>query len=385
MITEPSWKKFIIEDYAALKGKRVIVRLDLNLPMADGVLTDTSRADVLIPFLKQLSFAGAKMILMSHFGEKGESIEPVARYMKEHLSFIEFVPTLDLAELERKSLTLADGEAMLLENVRLWNGETENVPSLGRSFAALGDIYINNAFSVSHREHASVVGIPKTLLSYFGPTFARELEHLTPALAPEKPALMIIGGAKIKTKLSLIQRYLDQGVRVFVGGAMVHDIWKAKGTSIGQSLSDGTVQLGERFLNHPMLILPLDVILEKEGKAVPFYSIPTDGSVVDCGPDTVALIKKEISSAKTVILNGPLGLYEKGWRAGTEQVLAALAHADTTSYVGGGDTVAVAHSLRLLHNFSFVSIGGGAMIDFLANGTLPGIHAVTESKTAGYR
>lgn len=381
---ELNWRDHVITDYSSLKGKRVIVRLDLNLPMQDGKLTDTSRADVVVPFLKQLSFAGIKLILMSHFGEKGESLVSVANYMKTHLSFVRFEPSLDFNELERKARELSDGEAILLENVRMWKGEEENLPSLGRSFAALGDIYINNAFSVSHREHASVVGIPKNILSYFGPTFARELEHLTPALTPAKPALMIIGGAKIKTKLSLIERYLDQGVRVFVGGAMTHDIWKAKGVKIGQSFFDGSIQLSERFLNHPMLLLPLDVVLDN-GESAPYYSIPPQSSVVDCGPNTIALLKNEIASAKTVILNGPLGLYEKGWRHGTEGVLVYLAHAEIKSYIGGGDTVALAHTLHLLHDFDFVSLGGGAMLDFLANGTLPGIHAVTESKTAGYR
>lgn len=381
---EQNWREHVIEDYAVLKGKRVVVRLDLNLPTVDGKITDTSRADVVIPFLKQLSFAGTKLVLLSHFGQKGESIRPVADYLKQRLSFIEFVPTLDFGELGEKVATLAEGGAIMLENVRLWNGEEDNLPSLGRSFASLGDIYINNAFSVSHREHASVVGIPHTLLSYFGPTFVRELEHLTAALTPEKPAFMIIGGAKIKTKITLIQRYLDQGVRVFVGGAMAHDIWKAKGIHIGQSFSDGTVSLSERLINHPMLLLPHDVVLES-GETVPFYSIPENGMVVDCGEETISLIKKEIGLAKTVIINGPLGLYEKGWRHGTEQALAALAHAGAMSYIGGGDTVAVAHSLHLLHDFGFVSLGGGAMLDFLANGTLPGIHAVTESKTAGYK
>jgi 3-phosphoglycerate kinase len=384
MDMKTNWKEYGIADYSSLKGKRVIVRLDLNLPVSDGKLTDTSRADVVLPFLKQLSFAGAKMVLMSHFGEKGESLEPVARYMHEHLPFISFYPSRDLGEIETRTKEISEGDAILLENVRLWKGEEEDLPSLGRAFAALGDVYINNAFSVSHRKHASVVGIPKTLLSYFGPTFMRELEHLAPALAPAKPALMIIGGAKIKTKLSLIERYLDQGVRVFVGGAMVHDIWKARGVRIGESFSDETVSLSERFFNHPLLVLPLDVVLAN-GEAVPFYSIPSDGMIVDCGPDTVALLKKEIASARTVIMNGPLGLYEKGWLHGTEQALTTLAHADATSYIGGGDTVAVAHSLHLLRHFDFVSLGGGAMLDFLANATLPGIHAVTESKTAGYR
>ncbi len=374
----------MIEDYSSLKGKRVIVRLDWNLPVTDGVVSDTSRADVTFEFLKKLSFAGVKMILMTHFGEKGESIEPILSYIKMHVPFITYTPSLSFDELEQASRDIKEGEAILLENVRMWKGETDNLPSLGRSFAALGDVYINNAFSVSHREHASVVGIPKNLLSYLGPLFVRELEHLTHALAPQKPALLIIGGAKIKTKLSLIERYLDQGVHVFVGGAMVHDIWKARGVEIGNSLFDGTTILTEKFLTHPFLMTPIDVVLES-GETVPFYCIPHDGKVVDCGKDTVEMVSKTIAEAKTIIANGPLGLYEKGNLFGTEQVLTKIGTSNATTYIGGGDTVSVAHSLHLLRTFDFVSLGGGAMLDFLASGTLPGIHAVTESKQTGYR
>lgn len=374
----------MIEDYSSLKGKRVIVRLDWNLPVTDGVVSDTSRADVTFEFLKKLSFAGVKMVLMTHFGEKGESIEPILSYIKMHVPFITYTPSLDFGELEQASRDTKEGEAILLENVRMWKGETDNLPSLGRSFAALGDIYINNAFSVSHREHASVVGIPKNLLSYLGPLFVRELEHLTHALTPQKPALLIIGGAKIKTKLSLIERYLDQGVHVFVGGAMVHDIWKARGVEIGNSLFDGTTVLAEKFLSHPFLMTPIDAVLES-GETVPFYCIPHDGKVVDCGKDTIEMVSKTIAEAKTIIANGPLGLYEKGWLTGTEQVLTKIGTSNATTYIGGGDTVSVAHSLHLLRTFDFVSLGGGAMLDFLASGTLPGIHAVTESKQTGYR
>lgn len=374
----------MIEDYSSLKGKRVIVRLDWNLPVTDGVVSDTSRADVTFEFLKKLSFAGVKMVLMTHFGEKGESIEPILSYIKMHVPFITYTPSLSFDELEQASRDIKEGEAILLENVRMWRGETDNLPSLGRSFAALGDVYINNAFSVSHREHASVVGIPKNLLSYLGPLFVRELEHLTHALHPQKPALLIIGGAKIKTKLSLIERYLDQGVHVFVGGAMVHDIWKARGVEIGTSLFDGTTVLAEKLLCHPFLMTPIDVVLEN-GETVPFYCIPHDGKVVDCGKDTVEMISKTIDEAKTIIANGPLGLYEKGNLFGTEQVLTKIGASNATTYIGGGDTVSVAHSLHLLRTFDFVSLGGGAMLDFLASGTLPGIHAVTESKQTGYR
>ena len=381
---EKNWREHLIEDYSSLKGKRVIVRLDWNLPVTDGVVSDTSRADVTFEFLKKLSFAGVKMVLMTHFGEKGESIEPILSYIKMHVPFITYTPSLSFDELEQASRDIKEGEAILLENVRMWRGETDNLPSLGRSFAALGDVYINNAFSVSHREHASVVGIPKNLLSYLGPLFVRELEHLTHALHPQKPALLIIGGAKIKTKLSLIERYLDQGVHVFVGGAMVHDIWKARGVEIGTSLFDGTTVLAEKLLCHPFLMTPIDVVLEN-GETVPFYCIPHDGKVVDCGKDTVEMISKTIAEAKTIIANGPLGLYEKGNLFGTEQVLTKIGASNATTYIGGGDTVSVAHSLHLLRTFDFVSLGGGAMLDFLASGTLPGIHAVTESKQTGYR
>lgn len=382
---EINWREHLIEDYSSLKGKRVIIRLDWNMPVSEsGELTDTSRADVTFDFLKRLSFAGAKMILMTHYGQKQESLEPILPYITQHAPFVTFVPSLDFNELQNKTQEMKEGEAILLENVRLWNGEEDNLPSLGRAFASLGDVYINNAFSVSHREHASVVGIPQHILSYLGPLFVRELEHLTRALHPDKPALLIIGGAKIKTKLALIESYLDKGVHVFVGGAMVHDIWKAKGVEIGQSLHDGTIKLSERFLKHPLLLTPLDVTLET-GEIVTRANIPPSARVVDCGSQTIDMVAKIIDTSKTVIANGPLGLYEKGWLKGTEQILTHLSQAQATSYIGGGDTVAVAHSLHLLKKFDFVSLGGGAMLDFLSSGTLAGIYAVTESRKTGYR
>lgn len=382
---ESTWKEHLLEDYASLKGKRVLVRLDWNMPVAqDGSISDTSRADVTFDFLKKLSFAGARMILMTHYGEKGESLSPMIPYIKQHVPFTTFTPSLDFTELTENVNKLQEGEALLLENVRLFPGEEDNLPSLSRSFAALGDLYINNAFSVSHREHASVVGIPKYVLSYMGPLFVRELEHLTKALKPEKPALLVIGGAKIKTKLKLIESYLDKGVSVFVGGAMVHDIWKAKGIQIGNSLFDGSTQLSETFLHHPLLLTPIDVVLEN-GQTVAFSAIPHDGKVVDCGVGTITNLAKIISDSKTVIANGPLGLYEKGWLKGTESLLGVMSASSAETIIGGGDTVAVAHTLKLLKSFSFVSLGGGAMLEYLASGTLPGVHAVTESKRAGYR
>ncbi len=373
------WRDHVLTKTEDLRGKRVLVRVDWNLPITDGTPTDTSRFDVTVPFLQELAFAGAKIIIMTHFGEKGESLSPVARYASKKLAFLKFTPSLDMIELERESKNVVDGEAILLENVRLFEGETDNLPALARLYANLGDIFINNAFSVSHRKHASVVGVAELMLSYIGPTFARELENLTHALTPEKPALLIVGGAKISTKLALIERYLEEGVRVFVGGAMVHNIWKSRGIEIGHSLYDPSYELPETFYNHPLLLTPIDVVLDS-GETVPYSSIPADKMVMDCGKETVALVRKTLSESKTVIANGPLGLYEKGFITGSEGVLHAVAEAGIPSYIGGGDTVSVAHTLKLLEKFTFVSLGGGAMLDFLGSGTLVGLDAVTKSQ-----
>jgi phosphoglycerate kinase len=373
-----TWREHIAPDLRTLRGKRVLVRVDWNVPVNDyNEIVDLSRYNVTVPFLKHLSTSGAKIIIMSHFGEKGASLLPVATHATKDLSFITFVPSLDLGELESTSRNMKEGEAILLENVRLFPGETENLSSLTRSFSQLGDVFINDAFSVAHREHASVIGVAGNMLSYFGPTFVRELEHLEKALVPKTPALFIVGGAKISTKLALIKQYLDKGVKVFVGGAMVHNIWKEKGLEIGQSLYDPSYKLSETFINHPLLITPKDVVLST-GVTVASTAIPKDGVVVDCGKETVATLTSIMALSNTVIANGPLGLYEKGWLGGSEHILTNLANSTASSYIGGGDTVTVAHSLHLLEKFTFVSLGGGAMLDYLASGTLPGIDAVTK-------
>ena len=371
------WREHVAPDLRTLAGKRVIVRLDWNMPVSGREVSDTSRFDVTVPFLERLSHAGARIILLSHIGEKGESLSVVASHAIKRLPFITFNPSLNFEDLTSASRALKNGEALLLENVRLFPGETENLSTLIDSFASLGEVFINNAFSVAHRKHASVVGLPDKMLSYFGPTFTHELEHLTKALTPAKPALLIVGGAKIATKLDLIKQYLEQGVKVFVGGAMVHNIWKERGLEIGQSLYDPNYQLAPSFTNNPLLLTPIDVVLA-DGSTVKVNAIPKDGVVVDCGPETVIMVNKIIEVSNTVIANGPLGLYEKGWLHGSEKILTFLSSAPVSSYIGGGDTVSVAHSLGLLEKFTFVSLGGGAMLDFLSSGTLPGIDAVTK-------
>lgn len=373
-----NWREHTLPDLRTLKGKRVIIRVDWNLPLDEkGEIADFSRYNVTVPFLKHLSSSGVKMIIISHFGEKGESLSKVAEHATKDLNFIKFTPSFSFEELGMLSRGLEEGEAILLENIRLFEGETDNSPSLTQSLSTLGDIFINDAFSVSHREHASVVGLGSAMFSYFGPTFTRELEHLEEALNPKAPALFVIGGAKISTKINLIKTYLDKGVKVFVGGAMVHNIWKERGLEIGKSLYDANYKLPESLINHPLLLTPVDVVLH-DGKVVPIDRIPTDGIVVDCGNETVSMLNQVMTLSNTVIVNGPLGLYEKGWLHGTEQILTKLSSSTAKSYIGGGDTVTVAHKLNLLNSFTFISLGGGAMLDYLASGTLPGINAVTK-------
>jgi phosphoglycerate kinase len=191
-----AWKDHCAPDLRTLKGKRVIVRVDWNVPVNNGTVTDASRIEVSVPFLQHLASAGAKIVILSHFGEKGESLETVAKYVVQKMPFITFMPSFDSAALEQASRENKEGSAILLENVRLFKGETDNDPVLADAFALLGDIFINDAFSVAHRTHASVVGLAERRLSYFGPTFERELENLTNALEPVQPALMLVGGAK---------------------------------------------------------------------------------------------------------------------------------------------------------------------------------------------
>lgn len=377
MIVDMRWKDHVMPDIHTFNNEQVIVRVDWNMPITDGIISDTSRFDVTVPFLEDLSFVGAKIIILTHFGEKGESLKLIADHVTKSLPFISFTPSQDFDELSLQARNLERGSGILLENVRMFPGEIENLPSLAKKYVTLGEVFINDAFSVSHRNHASVVGIAHQTLSYFGPTFTRELENLSKALVPTKPALLIVGGAKISTKMTLIEQYLNQGVSVFVGGAMVHNIWKTRGLEIGKSLYGPNYELTDSFVNHPLLMTPKDVVLSN-GKTVPFTKIPVDEIVVDCGNETVLQLEETILASKTVIMNGPLGLYEKGWLHGSEQILTKLAHSGVISYVGGGDTVSIAHTLHLLNNFTFVSLGGGAMLDFLASGTLPGIDAVTK-------
>lgn len=366
-----------ISNYSALNGKRVLIRLDLNVPIdANGKILNTNRINSTMETLKLLSTNGAKTIIISHLGENKQSLSIVAEYMSAMIPFFNFENALDENIIKNRVDNLTNGDILLLENVRMFDGEVENTKEFSIFLASLGDIYINNAFSVSHRKHASVVGVAEYLLSYFGPLFEKEVNNLSKVLKPKHPSLLILGGAKISTKLPLIKHYLDLNVFVFVGGAMVHNIFLAKGYKIGDSLFDKEYDVPDSVLNHPNLIMPTDVITD-DGEIYELDNIPSDKKIVDCGKKTIENLQKRISSMNTVIMNGPVGLYEEGFKYGTEMLLTTISsQKNVFSVVGGGDTVTVLDSMPEKLDFNFISLGGGAMLDFLANGTLPGIEAV---------
>ncbi len=373
-----SWRHHIAPPASALAHKRVLIRVDFNVPVIHGRVVDDLRIQAVTPYIKELSSHGAKVIILSHFGEHGESIEPVARTLQTNVPNVTFIQSTSFDEIHTRVASMSAGECVLLENVRMFPGEEDCIPSLSRSFASLGDVFINDAFSVSHRDHASVTGIPRVMLSYFGPTFITELEHLAPALTPTKPALLIIGGSKISTKLSLVEKYLYQGVSVFVGGAMVHTILRQRGLEIGDSFYEDKQPVPESLLSHPNLLTPEDVVLAT-GETVSVRDVPPHGVIVDCGKDTIAMLQEKITFSSTIIMNGPVGLYEKGWLYGTEHTLLALKEKKSgTVIIGGGDTLEVADHMEGLGRIGYMSLGGGAMLAYLANGTLPGIDAVTE-------
>ncbi len=360
--------------------KHIVIRVDVNASVDEnGAPTDTTRIDAALSVLGELSHRFAKIVVLAHFGEKGESLASIAAFMQARLSNFSFLAGTNREEIIKRASALEDGEILLLENVRLFEGETENEDGLARFFASLGEVYINDAFPVSHRAHASVVGVTKHVQSFFGPSMKREITNLSKALAPEFPCLLILGGAKLSTKLPLIEVYLKKGCFVYVGGAMVHNIIKAKGYEIGQSLYDKDYTVSEYVLTHEKLLIPTDVVLDDK-TVTGVKSVPKTKKIYDCGPKTLATLKEVVSKCHTVIMNGPVGYYEGGFDHGTKMILSLMQKgASLTSILGGGDTLTVYNSMSPKPSVSFVSLGGGAMLDFLKDGTLPGLEAVRQS------
>lgn len=352
-----------IKDIENLKGARVLLRLDLNVPIQNGKIVDDFRIRKALPTLEFLYEKGAQTIIVSHIeGEGGKTLAPVAEYLKKTFSNLTFIKNYRNARMELERVS--DGSMVMLENIRTWEGEKSNDPKFSRELASLADIYVNDAFSVSHRSHASIVGVPKFLPSYAGLQFLEEVSHLSVCFTPPHPFTFILGGAKFETKLPLIEKFMDIADNVFVGGALANNFFKEKGVDIGSSVcSPKDFNLG-RYLNNPKLLLPID--FEMQGD-----------KIMDVGPKTLSLLQKVVNTSKFVLWNGPLGAYEYGYTKPTHALARMIAESGAQSVIGGGDTLATIAELGIEDKFTFVSTGGGAMLDYLATGTLPGIEALS--------
>lgn len=355
------------------QGKTVLLRLDLNVPLANGVVADDYRIVRAWPTAQRLLERGAKLILLSH-ADKGQSLAPVAAYLQK-LTPITFVSTI-------AELSATQAPVKLLENLRLLGpGEEANDLVFAQELARCGEAFVNEAFSVSHREHASVVTLPKLLPSYPGLLFQEEISHLSKLFTPELPLIVILGGAKFSTKLPLVEKFVSLADKMFVGGALAHPFFQHRGWELGKSLMDDAEKVPGIVLDSHKIVLPTQVVVSTaQGKVVkaPEQVTSTD-TIIDAGPAALAQLEELVATAKTVLWNGPLGNFELGFREGTESLAKLLAsHTGVYSVVGGGDTLAAIKILNLLERFSFVSTGGGAMLDFLSAGTLPGIEALVQ-------
>ncbi len=391
-------------DAAALRGKRALVRVDFNVPLKDGGIGDDTRIRATLPTLERLTGDGARVVVLSHLGRPdGQprpelSLRPVARRLDELLNVpVHFVESTVGPDVEEAVRELGDGEILLLENTRFLPGEEENDADLGRKLAALGDLYVNDAFGAAHRAHASTAGVAKRVRergdnAVAGLLMERELDFLGGALEePRLPFVAIMGGAKISGKIDVIEALLPHADRLLIGGAMANTFFRAMGFATGRSLvEEERVGMAKDLLERSgdKLLLPTDVRVAsrlEKGEAVSDVardSIPAEMTVGDIGPASERRFAAEIAAARTVLWNGPMGVFEiPAFAAGTRAVAHAVAEATgngATTIVGGGDSAAAVAEMDLAGRISHVSTGGGASLEFLEGRTLPGVAALAE-------
>lgn len=361
-----------LADLPDVAGQNVLVRLDLNVPVQDGNVMDDFRIKQALPTISLLQQKQAKVVIISHIEGGTDTLKPVYEYLKQTLpiSFCEDC----LEQGYEHAQKINNGEILLCENLRLYDGEKKNDKEFAKKLASLGNFYVNDAFSVSHRSHASVVGVPQYLPSFIGLQFQKEIENLSKAFNPSHPFLFILGGAKFDTKLPLVKKFLNVADTIYVCGALANDFYKAKGLEVGHSLVSDGVDLSS-LVNESKIILPIDVVVEDKS-VVKAENVSKDQKIMDDGPESLAQLADLIKNAKAILWNGPLGNYELGFTQPTIDVAQMIADSGALSLVGGGDTLAAISSLGLESKFTFISTGGGAMLDFLANETLPGLEVL---------
>jgi phosphoglycerate kinase len=389
-----------------VKGKKVLVRVDFNVPIKEGVITDDNRIKAAIPTLKYVLDNGGKVIAFSHLGRVKEeadkaksSLAPVAKRLEEVLGKpVKFVPVTRGAELETAVAELKDGEILMFENTRFEDvdgkKESKNDPELGKYWASLGDIFVNDAFGTAHRAHASNVGISSNIpVSVAGFLMSKEIEFIGGAVdSPARPFVAILGGAKVSDKIGVIENLLDKADKVIIGGGMMFTFLKAQGKNVGSSLLEADkVELAKSLLDKAAakgveLLLPVDAIVAQEFKNdTPFKTVSVDAVEdgwmgLDIGEASIKLFSDKLAGAKTVVWNGPMGVFEMAnFAKGTIGVCEAIANLkDAKTIIGGGDSAAAAIQLGYADKFSHISTGGGASLEYLEGKELPGVVAISD-------
>lgn len=386
-------------DEATIAGKKVLLKVDFNVSLTKKLtIADDARIRQALPTIRYLLNQGNRLILVSHFGRPKErdshfSLKIVAEHL--HKLLPKYKVTLIDDFLSRKGkkeiAQQKKDEIVMLENIRFYKGESENDPGFAKELASLADVYVNDAFGAIHRPHASVVGLPKYLPSYAGLLLKEEIEMLSQVIKnPKKPLIAILGGSKISTKINLINKLMELSDFILVGGGLANTFLAAQGINIGKSLfekeclnvaKDIITKLEEK---HCKLLLPEDAVvgdpndLGKQSMVYKIEKVPQDDSILDIGPETQIKYGAIIHKAKTIVWNGPVGLFENPqFRHGTDYIYYAITHTSgTISIVGGGDTLAAISKKEYLNKITHISTGGGAMLEFIEKGTLPGIEAL---------
>ncbi len=393
--------KMTVEDIA-VKGKKVLVRCDFNVPLKDGAITDDTRITSALPTIRYLLEQGAAVILCSHLGrpkngpEPAFSMKPVAARLSELLETpVQLAADVVGEDAQAKAAALKPGGVLLLENVRFEPGETKNDPALSKKFAALADVYVNDAFGSAHRAHSSTAGVAAYLPAVSGYLMEKELRFLGDALdEPERPFVAILGGAKVSDKIAVISRLLERADAVLVGGGMAYTFFKAKGWNVGSSLcEEDKIETARELMqkaekNHVRLLLPADTVIadkfdaDAERRTVASDAIPDGWMGMDIGPETRAQFADAVKNARTVVWNGPMGVFEmERFAEGTRAVAQALADSGAVTIIGGGDSAAAAKQLGFEDKITHISTGGGASLEFLEGKELPGVACLSDKKS----
>lgn len=391
-------KKMTMKD-VDLKGKRVFCRVDFNVPMSEGKVTDDTRIRAAVPTIEYLVENGAKVILASHLGRPKGAVNEDMRLAAAGARLSELlhkqVKSLDESigeKVEQEIAAMTEGDIVLLENVRFHEGEEKNDPELAKAFASLADLFVNDAFGAAHRAHASTAGIADYLTAVSGLLLEKELDVLGKALSePDRPFTAIIGGAKVKDKIGVIDHLLDIVDNLIIGGGLSYTFSKAQGYEVGNSLlEEDKIDLAKSFIEKAKekgvnLYMPADVVVTKEfsndaeTKVVSISEIPSDWMGLDIGPDTVKTYADVIKNSKLVIWNGPMGVFEmSSFENGTKSVAQAMAETEAYTIIGGGDSAAAVEKFHVAEQMDHISTGGGASLEFMEGKELPGVNALTD-------